>query len=81
MFLENKESLIVGVGDCKVSQDLNKTNNGHTGKVSALSISPDGSYFISCSFDKTIKVWKRGPRDIFYCFHWIVVNFKCSANL
>lgn len=36
---------------------LVQTFNGHTGKVWAVAVTPDGRLEVSGSFDRTIKVW------------------------
>ncbi len=37
---------------------------GHTSTVTSVSIDPNGKYFISCSSDKTIKIWDFKSRSL-----------------
>ncbi|MBV8224158.1 MAG: hypothetical protein JO232_03090 [Verrucomicrobia bacterium] len=43
---------------------LVRTLSGHTHRVNGCAISPDGSFIVSASWDKTLKVWdaKTGAR-------------------
>ena len=39
------------------SGNLIRTMTGHSGGILGVKISPDGNYVVSCSKDKTVKVW------------------------
>lgn len=40
--------------------------SGHTGKVSSLAWSPDGTYLASGSYDTTVRIWKVDERNAIY---------------
>ncbi|MBT4011107.1 MAG: hypothetical protein HN617_06040 [Planctomycetaceae bacterium] len=45
-------------GQCqKPTSQLLHTLNGHTGWVTTVAYSPTGKRIVSCSTDKTLKIW------------------------
>ena len=36
-----------------------KTLSGHDGKVMSVDMSRDNQYIVSCSFDRTFKLWEQ----------------------
>ena len=38
--------------------------SAHSHEVLSVAFSPDGATIVSCSFDKTIKVWDANPRPL-----------------
>ena len=46
----------VGTGELKLSLE------GHTKIVHGCAVSPDGGFFVSCSEEKTVRVWNAGTQ-------------------
>jgi serine/threonine protein kinase len=46
--------------------------SGHTSRVTAVAWSPGGTYIVTASFDKTVRIWDtaQGFSTITYCGHW-----------
>ena len=48
---------------------------GHSGKITALALTPDGKYAFSASLDKTVRVWDLPWRKLIHTLH------GCSENI
>jgi WD40 repeat protein len=60
---------LVSVTDCTLrlrkatSLELIKTFRGHRGPIWGLAVSRDGKFLVTCSMDKTVKVWDLTDLD------------------
>lgn len=56
--------------------DVLQTYKEHKGRITSLEFAKDGSFFISGSKDKTIKVWKKIEKFRFILAHDLILHLK-----
>ena len=76
------EKIASGGDDAKVklwdtAGNLLQTMSGHTGSVYGVKISPNGSYVVSASKDKTIKIWDAANGSLVRTLTGHTADVKC----
>ena len=59
---------------------LIRTLEGHTGGVSAVAVTPDGSRAVSASYDSTLKVWDLETGEILSTFSGDSPIYACAVS-
>ena len=54
--LTGHESGKIGKYDVKTGEEINSVDDAHRGEITDIQLSPDGTYFITSSKDKTARV-------------------------